>query len=144
MIKKMIIRILTAGAVAALLLFATACSLHKSLDVIGNGSVTAFGAVLDAVGDQIKTDEGNGGWALFAPDGTARFIWSGDWSKSPVYDAMIAFDAAPFLAAGLDPDQLPADYIYAEGTLTVGTKLGEDALQYDGGAPAPSRPMSRS
>lgn len=136
MIKKTIKRVLTAGAIAALLLFASACSLHKSLDVIGNGSVTAFGTVLDAVGDPITADETNGGWSLSAPDKTARFIWSGDWSKSPVYDVMLSFDAAPFLAAGLDPGQLPEDFVYTEGMLMVGTKLGKDALQYDG-APTP-------
>ena len=132
MIEKMIKRVLTAGVIAALLLFATACSLQKSLDVIGNDSVAAFGAVLDTVPDQISADEANGGWSLSAPDGTARFIWSGDWSKSPVYDVMLALDAASFLEAGLDPEKLPEHYIYYEDTLLVGTKLGEDALQYNG------------
>jgi len=131
MIKKMIKKVLTAGVIAALLLSASACSLHKSLDVIGNGSVTSFGAVLDAVPEQIAADDTNGGWSLSAPDGAARFIWSGDWSNSPVYDVMIEFDAAPFIEAGLNPGDLPDNYSYSGGMLTVGTKLGEGALDDD-------------
>ena len=122
--KKAFRKVLAAGVLAALLLTASACS---ELDVVGNGSVSSFEAVLNTIPDQIAKDEANGGWSLTAPDGTARFFWSADWSKSPVYDAMLIVDAGPFLNAGLKPEMLPQEYIYADGMLMVGRDLGDTA-----------------
>lgn len=126
---RIIKRGILSGVIAALLLSATACS---QLDVIGKGSITAFDAVLKAIPDQVEADEMNVGWSLSAPDGTARFIWSEDWSRSPLHDVMLELDATPFLEAGLDPDKLPEDYVYYEDMLMVGTKLGDNALTYSG------------
>lgn len=135
--KSMIKRISIGAVTAALLLSATACAqLAGGLDVIGKGSVVAFEKVLLAAPEQLEADAANGGWSLSAPDDTARFIWSGDWSKSPRYDVMLAMDAAPFLNAGLDPKKLPEQYAYDGDTLMVGTKLGTKPLEYDAG-PAP-------
>jgi hypothetical protein len=118
---------------ASLYIFATlaACA---SLDVVGQASVVSFEAILQAIPDRVAADEDNAGWSLTAPDGAARFIWSEDYSKSPLHDVMLEFDAQPFLDAGLDPEKLPGDYFYYEGEesgrlagpmLMVGTKLGE-------------------
>lgn len=126
-------KVLSFGLIAALLFSTTAC---RQLDVIGNGSVTSFEAILNAAPNQVVADEVNTGWSLSAPDGTARFIWSEDWSKSPVYDVMFAFDAAPFLDAGLDPEKLPENYAYYDNMLTVGIKLGNNTLNYNG-SPSP-------
>ncbi len=101
------------------------------LDVVGKDSVKAFDAVLTTMDDKVTSDEMNGGWSLEAPDGTARFIWSRDYSKSPLHDVMLEFDAKPFLEAGLDTALLPDTITYYEDKLMVGTKLGSDELTYD-------------
>lgn len=105
----------------------------KQTDVIGNTSITSFEAVLNAIPESITADEMNGGWSLSAPDGSARFIWSKDFSKSPVHDVMLEFDAQPFIDAGLDVSKLPEGLVFG-GKIMVGTKLGTEALTYDGEA----------
>ena len=45
---------------------------------------------------------------------------------------MIEFDAAPFIAAGLDLERLPENFTFFEGMLMVGTKLGQETLRYSG------------
>jgi hypothetical protein len=91
---------------------------------------------LNALPGNIAVDEMNAGWSLSAPDGEARFVWSADYSKSPLHDVMLEMEARPFLDAGLDPDRLPEDIAFYEGKLMVGTKLGNDQLKYSG-APTP-------
>lgn len=103
------------------------------MDVIGKASVASFEAVIQAAGDNIIADEQNGGWALTAPDGTARFIWSLDFSKTSEYDVMLETEAQPFIDAGLDVSKLPEGMI-SDGKLIVGTNLGDDQLEYNGEA----------
>lgn len=112
-----------------ILALSAACS---GLDVVGKESVTSFEAVLNAVPEDVRADEANVGWSLSAPDGSARFIWSEDYSKSPVHDVMLEFDAQPFLDVGLDPDKLTETVSYYDNMLMVGQKLGNDALTYQG------------
>jgi hypothetical protein len=45
---------------------------------------------------------------------------------------MLEFDAAPFIAAGLDPEKLPENFAFYEGMIMVGTKLGQETLRYSG------------
>jgi hypothetical protein len=117
-------------AVAALF---TACSGLKGLDVVGQQSITSFDEVLKIIPEQVRADELNSGWALSAPDDSVRFIWSEDYSKTPLHDVMLELDAQTFLDAGLDPDKLPDNYAFYEGDtmggmgskmLMVGKKLG--------------------
>lgn len=103
-----------------------------SLDVVGKESVTSFGTVLNAASGKVTADDANAGWSLEAPDGSVRFIWSEDYSRSPLHDVMLEFDAAPFVNAGLDTAKLPKNYAAYEGMLMVGTKLGSDKLTYKG------------
>ena len=105
----------------------------SQLDVIGKESTRSFKEVLDAMPDKIAADEVNGGWTLTAPDNSARFFWSNDFSKSKIYDAMLEFDAKPFIDAGLDIDKLPDGIVY-EDKLVVGTELGSESITYDGEA----------
>lgn len=116
-------------AVTSALIFASC----KQFDVIGYTSVKSFDAVLDAIPAGLAEDGANNAWSLTAPDGSARFIWSRDFSRSPVYDVMIEFDAQPFTDAGLDINRLPQGMV-SEGKIILGTKLGTEALIYDGKA----------
>ncbi|MDR1000426.1 MAG: hypothetical protein LBL96_06465 [Clostridiales bacterium] len=120
--KRLIVVMLAAATLAG-------CS---SLDVVGKQSVTSFDTILKTIPDQVETDEMNGGFALAAPDGTVRFIWSQDYSKSPLHDVMLELEAKPFVDAGLDTGKLPDNYAAYEGMLMVGTKLGNDQLEYGG------------
>ena len=130
-------KIIVAAAVAAAAVAALVAVIFRfaggSLDVVGRQSAASLDAVLGAIPDQVKADEMNGGWSLASPDGAARFIWSGDFSKSPLYDVMLEADAKPFTDAGLDPARLPSDYAAYGGMLRVGAKLGNEALTYSGG-----------
>jgi hypothetical protein len=103
------------------------------LDVVGTGSVESFEKVLQRIPQSVRADEENGGWSLAAPDGSARFIWSRNYAESPRYDVMIEFDAAPFIAAGLDPQKLPGNFSVSGDKIAVGTKLGTEQLKYPEG-----------
>ncbi|GHV94012.1 hypothetical protein AGMMS50293_03320 [Spirochaetia bacterium] len=104
----------------------------SSLDVVGKDSINSFDKLLQQTARQVTQDAMNGGWSLAAPDNMARFIWSKNYAESPLHDVMLELDAAPFLAAGLDPDKLPENFAFYEGMLMVGTKLGEETLKYSG------------
>lgn len=116
-------------AITFIIAFTAACS---SLDVIGQKSITAFDTILQTIPDKITVDELNGGWSLAAPDNLVSFIWSQDYSKSPLYDIMLEIDATPFINAGLDPKKLPDNYTFYDNKLLVGTKLGSDASTDEG------------
>jgi len=115
------------------LLVITVFSCSK-LDVVGNDSVRAFNDLLKNAPQLVSEDKVNGGWSISAPDKSARFIWSKNFAESPVFDVMMEFAAAPFIAAGLDPSKLPDNFIFRDGMLTVGTKLGNERLSYKGEA----------
>ena len=121
------------AAIAAVLALAVMLAACSSLDVVGKTSITSLEAVMKVIPDKVKADEVNAGWAISAPDDSVRFIYSADYSKSPLHDVMLEFDAQPFLDAGLDPTKLPENYAYYEGDamggmgskmLMVGKKMG--------------------
>jgi hypothetical protein len=100
------------------------------LDVVGTDSVKSFEKVLQRIPQAVTADAA--GWSLTAPDNSARFIWSKNYAESPLYDVMVEFDAAPFIAAGLDPAKLPGNFALSGGKITAGTKLGTERLTYSG------------
>ncbi len=126
MVKKIS---LVALILAALFVLAS-CT---QLDVVGTESVNSFEKLMTATTSMVSKDEMNGGWSLKAPDGSVRFIWSWDYSKSPLHDVMLELDATPFVNAGLDVSKLPAGMAY-DNMLMVGTKIGTQALTYNGEA----------
>lgn len=131
--NKIIKKVAVLGGAVALMISTTACSaLFNSLDVVGKEAKASFQAVLSVIPEQVETDETNMGWSLSSPDGSVKFIWSKDWSRSPLYDVMLEFDAQPFLDAGLDVQKLPENMVLSDNMLVVGTKLGDDVLEYDG------------
>ncbi len=134
--KKTLKTIAVAAVGLAMTASLTACTGLKELDVVGRHSITSFEAVLKTIPDKVQANDLNAGWSLEAPDGSARFIWSEDYSKSPLHDVMLEFDAEPFVKAGLDTSELPENYIAYEVMLMVGKKLGDDKLT-DKGDPTP-------
>jgi len=142
---KIIFSVVAAVIVLAVILVFVFKNAGGNLDVVGKESVNSFDTILQTIPDKVEADEMNGGWALASPDESARFIWSEDYSKSPLHDVMLELDAKSFLDAGLDPNKLPDNYVFYEGDmignmssamLMVGTKLGNDSLSYSG-APTP-------
>ncbi|GHU75274.1 hypothetical protein FACS189461_1210 [Spirochaetia bacterium] len=128
---------MTAALLGLLVIVAVSCGKGggiSPLDVVGKESITSFDKLLQQTARQINVDEMNGGWSLAAPDGMARFIWSKNYAASPLHDVMLELDAAPFLAAGLDPGKLPENFAFYDGMIMVGTKLGEETLKYSGEA----------
>jgi hypothetical protein len=132
--KNSMKKLILFGVLAVIIVLAIVFLLPKDLDVVGKESVTSFKAVLTAAGDKVTPDDMNGGWSLAAPDGSARFIWSKDYSKSPLHDVMLELDAQPFLDAGLDTSKLRDSIAFYDGKLMVGAKLGKDVLTYQGEA----------
>jgi hypothetical protein len=128
---KMTTKIFGAGLAALLILAAASCG---KLDVVGAESAKSFDKVLQQIPQSVTADETNGGWSLAAPDGAVRFIWSKNYAESPLHDVMLEVDAAPFIAAGLDPANLPENFASYDGLLMVGTKLGTETLKYSGQA----------
>jgi hypothetical protein len=120
-----------AAALPAVLLIVLVVSCG-ALDVVGKDSTASFDKLLQTV--PVSKDDVNGGWALLAPDGSSKFIWSKNFAESPLHDVMIVFQAKPFLDAGLDPDKLPEGYAVFDGVIMVGTKLGNETLKYEGEA----------
>ena len=121
--------IIRAGLFALLMLTALSCG---KLDVVGTDSVASFAKVLQQIPQSVTTDQMNGGWSLAAPDNSVRFIWSKNYAESPLHDVMLEFDAAPFIAAGLNPERLPENFAFYDGMIMVGTKLGQEVLKYTG------------
>ena len=108
----------------------TAC---QSLDVVGSGAKSSFDALSKAMPDGVTPEDAIGGYALTSPDASARFLWSRDFSKSPVYDAWLETDILPFVEAGLDTAKLPEGMVH-EGLLVVGADVGSQAPGYTGEA----------
>jgi len=113
------------------LLAITAISCSK-LDVVGNYSIRSFDELLQNAPQLVSEDKTNGGWSVNAPDNSVRFIWSKNFAESPFYDVLLEINADPFIAAGLDPSKLPGNFIFRDGMLIVGTKLGNENLKYEG------------
>ncbi|MDR2103121.1 MAG: hypothetical protein LBP42_03345 [Treponema sp.] len=121
------------GALFIVLIVPAILSCGK-LDVVGAGSVQSFEKILRQIPQGLAPDTLQGGWSLSAPDGSVRFIWSRNYAASPRRDVMFEFDAAPFIAAGLNPEKLPDNFVAAGDKIIVGTKLGTEQLSYQGEA----------
>jgi hypothetical protein len=123
--KSVLIKMVGVSAIAFVVI---SCG---KLDVVGNESKKSFERLLEADAPAISQDDMNGGWSLTSPDGAARFVWSWDYSASPLHDVMLVFEAAPFVAAGLDADKLPPDIAFYDGMIMVGAKLGNENFDAD-------------
>ncbi len=109
----------------------------QSPGVVARDSAASFDALVRAVPDRVTPDESIGGYALTAPDGSARFLWSKDYSQGSVYDAWLETDVMPFVEAGLNTGKLPEGMVH-EGTLVVGADFGNQPPGYSG-EPTPQK-----
>jgi hypothetical protein len=116
---------------ALLAIAAASCS---KLDVVGNYSARAFNELLQNVPQLLSEDKANASWAISAPDASARFIWGANFAESLPCNVMIAFDSAPFIAAGLNPDLLPGNFIVYGDTIAAGISFEPEELQNPGDA----------
>lgn len=117
---------------AVVLTAALTLSACKETDVVAKVASTSFDAILDTIPDNVASDDSNNAWALTSPTGE-RFLWSKDFSSEGISDAMIEFDSAPFVAAGLDLTKLPAEMVAGDKIVYVST-LGDDEFTYKGDA----------
>lgn len=120
--------------IISVILVATALTFSacKETDVVGKVSITSFEAVLNTKPNSIQYDESYNGWALTSPTGE-RFIWSKDFSIDGNPDAVLEFDAKPFLDAGLDLSKLPTEMI-ADDKIVYLSEIGADNFTYKGDA----------
>ena len=117
---------------AAAALLAAGCT---ALDVVGRTAVSTFQALLEAEPGSVSRNGTQNRWVFTSPGGE-RFAWSLDFSSAGP-DFLLSFDAAPFIAAGLEPAKLPADrYAFdaSAGTLALSFEAGDRAFTYRGDA----------
>ena len=119
----------TAAGLAAAISLAGCSQILPSLDVIGQQSVISFDSVVRSLPDRVRENEGGIGWSLEAPDDSVRFIWGTESSNASQTYLQLEIDAAPFIAAGMDPAKLSDSPQYVssdpdgEETFLIGTTL---------------------
>lgn len=94
----------------------TACSF---LDVVAKGSALSLAAVLEIIPARANFDDGIRAWSLVAPDASAIFVWSTGFDGGQHNRALIAFDATPFINAGLDARKLPDSITITGNTFII-------------------------
>ena len=114
----------------------SAFTITGSMDIIGRWSVPAFEAVIDAMQGNVSEEPVYGGWAINAPDSSAKFIFRSITAVKEGYDLTFVLDAAPFVAAGADFGKLPGASVL-EGKVYLGRDLadaidGNDAVRPSG------------
>jgi len=96
-------------------------------DAVAKYANATFREVLKAPGISVTKNADASAWGISSPTGETLSL-SADFSGSDKPDAAIAFDAAPFLAAGLDPAKLPATgsvrYALKDGRIDVDFDIG--------------------
>lgn len=125
------------GLVAAALSFALAISACAGTDVVARVAKTSFEAVVEASGADASWDAGSGAWSLASAGGDLVLV-AADFARNNAEgapadldrpDVALSLDAAPFLAAGLDPARLSGgsgfDYSVEAGRLVLRFELGD-------------------
>lgn len=109
----------------AALLTLSACT---QTDVVAKFAASSFSEVAKVA--DIESDDTFKGWTLIAPDQSATFLFSYDFSVSTPHDVMLTTDVQPFIDAGLDVSKLPAGTL-VDGMIMVGQSLGETKFSAD-------------
>jgi hypothetical protein len=121
-------------AVAAVLLVGSVVFLGgcAATDVVAKVAVSSFGNLVKASGEQVVFSESAGLWTIDSPEGDKVAI-SSDFSRSAANDIFasdirFSLDAAPFLAAGMDPEKLVSQdgvaYSLVDSKLEIGFEIG--------------------
>lgn len=121
------------GAVALTAAALVGCS---ATDVVAKVANTSFAAVVAASGSNVAWSDEDQAWGLSSPKGD-QLLLSADFSRNNAGavdldkpDGEFVFDAAPFVAAGLDVAKLPATdgikYELEDGKFMVHFELGAD------------------
>lgn len=129
-----------AAAMAAITIVLAGCA---ATDVVAKVANTSFKAVADASGDRVKWSEEDQAWVLGSPAGDtvafssdfSRNASSGGMADMDKPDVEFSFDAAPFVAAGLDVAKFPKvegiKYEIDEGRFMYHFELGSDKFSPD-------------
>ena len=99
----------------------------SQLDVVADKSISSFESVINEL--PIEADSEDSSWILTAPDNSAKFLWSKDFSSTTDYDVKLELDSQPFINAGLDISKLPEGAIYGD-KIILGTDLSDEKLTY--------------
>jgi len=100
----------------AIILTLTACS---KADVVAIDSTRAFGDLLNALGSQGLLRDNGDNWSIMSPVGETRFMFSKNKQALAEQYALMEVNLTPFIAAGLDPEQLPTDIFTIEDNLMI-------------------------
>ena len=103
----------------------------SQLDVVADKSISSFESVINEL--PIEADSEDSSWILTAPDNSAKFLWSKDFSSTTDYDVKLEFNSQPFINAGLDISKLPEGAINGD-KIILGTDLSDEKLTYNGEA----------
>lgn len=103
----------------------------SQLDVVADKSISSFESVINEL--PIEADSEDSSWILTAPDNSAKFLWSKDFSSTTDYDVKLELDSQPFINAGLDISKLPEGAINGD-KIILGTDLSDEKLTYNGEA----------
>lgn len=142
--KKQGYSMIAGGAIALAITFALALSGCAGTDVVGKVAKTSFKAVLDASKDKVSFSKEDESWGLTSPAGD-EVLFSTNFARNAPStggmadmdkpDVEFTFDAAPFIAAGLDVAKLPAvdgiKYEIEDGRFMLHFELGNDAFPAD-------------
>ena len=126
------------------IVLAIAVSGCAGTDVVGKVAKTSFKAVLEASKDRVSFSNEDESWVLTSSAGD-EVLFSTNFARNAASaggmtdmdkpDAEFTFDAAPFLAAGLDLAKLPMidgiKYELEEGRFMLHFELGNDAFSAD-------------
>ena len=103
----------------------------SQLDVVADKSISSFESVINEL--PIEADSEDSSWILTAPDNSAKFLWSKDFSSTTDYDVKLELNSQPFINAGLDISKLPEGAINGD-KIILGTDLSDEKLTYNGEA----------
>lgn len=132
--------VLLAGASALAIAALAGCG---ATDVVAKVANTSFDAIVSALPSGPTWSDSDYAWTLSSPNGD-HLLLSSDFSHNNASgasadldkpDAEFVFDAAPFIAAGLDITKLPAadgiKYELEDGKFMIHFELGSDTFAPD-------------
>jgi hypothetical protein len=137
--KSLVARVSVLAVAAAAAMGAAGCA---ATDVVAKVANSSFKAVADASTDRVKWSEEDQAWTLASPAGDTVAL-SSDFARNNAGgnvdfdkpDAEFSFDAAPFLAAGLDIAKLPKvdgiKYELEDGRFMYHFELGSEKFASD-------------